>query len=91
MDRHAPIRELSRKEQLKIKPWINKFILKKIAHRNKLFVRKKRDPSNLNLRPAYNLFRNSVKRDIGASKKKYYYASYFENCKQYEKHMERYS
>ena len=29
---------------------------------------------------AYNLFRNSVTRDIKASKRNYY-ASYFENCK----------
>ena len=49
-DRHAPIRELSRKEQkLRNKPWINKFILKKSNHRNKLFVRKKRNPNNPNL------------------------------------------
>ena len=69
MDRLAPIRELSRKEQkLKNKPWINKLILKTITRRNKLFVRKKRDPNNPNLRKAYNRFRNSVKRDINASK-----------------------
>ena len=78
---HVPIRELSRKEQkIKNKPWITNFILKKITHRNRLFVKKKRNPNNADLKMAYNLFRNSVTRDIKASKRNYY-ASYFENCK----------
>ena len=78
-NRHVSIRELSRKEQkLKTKPWITNFILKKITHRNRLFV--KRNPNNADLIMAYNLFRTSVTRDIKTSKRNYY-ASYFENCK----------
>ena len=41
VDLHAPIKKLNRKQIKKIsKPWINNYIIKMIAHRDRLFKRK---------------------------------------------------
>ena len=81
VERHAPLKKLSPKEiKLEHKPWINKEINKMIQIRNKLFQRKKRQPSNEETKRLYNLFRNRVNREIKKSKKNYY-SQYFENNK----------
>ena len=66
---HAPITKLNRKEKKnkKQKPWITNEILKKINKRTKLFAGKKNNPENETLKKIYNLFRNSMKRDIKVS------------------------
>ena len=49
MDRHAPIKKLNSREiKLKFKPWINPELSKMIKIKNKLFERKKRQPTNEN-------------------------------------------
>ena len=78
VDRHAPIKKVTRKEMKKMsKPWINNYILKMISHRDKLFHQKKNDPMNNRIRCAYNLFRNRVTREIKKAKTAYY-KKYFE-------------
>ena len=81
INRHAPLKKLNKKElKFKLKPWITPIIIKKINHRNKLFVKKKKNPDNMDIKVLYNKFRNSVARDIKKSKKDYY-SKYFEDCK----------
>ena len=71
IDRHAPIKKISKKQVNKIsKPWINNYILKMINHRDKLFHKKKKDPLNQRIKSAYNLFRNRITREIKKAKKK---------------------
>ena len=78
VDRHAPIKKLNSKEiKLKVKPWITQEISKMIKTKNKLFERKKRQPTNENVKLLYNIFRNRVNRELKKSKKSYY-AAYFE-------------
>ena len=78
VDRHAPIKKLSSKEvKLKSKPWITADLSKMIKIKNKLFQRKKRQPSNENVKQLYNIFRNRVNRELKRSKKDHY-SSYFE-------------
>ena len=48
-----------------------------IKIKNKLFGRKRRQPTNENVKHLYNIFRNRVNRNLKRSKK-YYYAAYFE-------------
>ena len=65
VNRHAPLKKLSPKEiKLKNKPWLNTEILKLIKIRNKIFVRKKRQPNNEKCKRLYNLLRNRVNREI---------------------------
>ena len=68
-----------REQKLINKPWITPHILKKIKHRNDIFVRKKNKPEDEHLKKTYKRFRNSANKDMGNSKK-YYYSSYFEAC-----------
>ena len=76
VDRHAPIKKLKPKEiRLKTKPWITPDLCRMIKTKNKLFERKKRQPTNDNVKLLYNIFRNRVNREL---KKKSYYATYFE-------------
>ena len=78
VDRHAPIKKLNSREiKLKVKPWINPELSKMIKIKNKLFERKKRQPTNENVKLLYNMFRNQVNRELKKSKKSYY-ATYFE-------------
>ena len=43
INRHAPLKKLNKKElKFQLKPWITPNIIKKINHRNKLFVKKKK-------------------------------------------------
>ena len=57
VDRHAPIKQLTRKEvKLANKHWITPEISKMIKIRNKTFARKQ--PNNVNIKRLYNLFRN---------------------------------
>ena len=77
VDRHAPIKKLNSKEiKLKIKPWITPELSKMIKTRNKLFERKKRQPTNDDVKLLHNIFRNRVNRELKKSKS--YYATYFE-------------
>ena len=76
-DRHAPIKKLNSREiKLKAKPWITPELSKIIKTKNKLFERKKRQPTNENVKLIYNIFRNQVNRELNKSKKSYF-ATYF--------------
>ena len=78
VDRHAPIKKLKAKEiKLTVKPWITPELSKMIKIKNKLLQRKKRQPTNVNIKILYNIFRNRVNRELKKSKKTYY-ANYFE-------------
>ena len=79
VNRHAPLKKLNKKQLNKIsKPWITKFILKMISHRDKLFHKKKINPMDQIIKATYIMFRNRVTREIRKSKKEYY-RQYFEN------------
>ena len=59
VDRHAPIKKLKSKEiKMKTKPWITPDLCHIIKVKNKLFERKKRQPTNDNVKLLYNMFRN---------------------------------
>ena len=73
VNRHAPLKKLSPKEiKVKSKPWLSAEILKMIKIRNKVFNRKKSQPTNANHKRLYNLLRKRIKRDLKKSKKQYY-------------------
>ena len=77
-ERHAPTEKLTPNEvKLRLKPWITPDIQKLIKVRDRLFARKKRQPSNDHVRGVYNLARNRVTREIDKSKKDHF-DSYFE-------------
>ena len=72
-DRHAPIRKLNANEvKLRSKPWINDDLAKMIRIKNKLFERKKRQPSNMGIKSLYNRFRNRVDRELKKAKKSHF-------------------
>ena len=50
-----------------------------IKFRNKLFARKKRQPSNNSIVELFNKFRNRINKEITKSKKSYF-ANYFKDC-----------
>ena len=80
VDKHAPIKKLKPKEiKFQKKPWISSELQKMIRIKNKLFSRKKRQPSNENIRRLYNLFRNRVNREKGKAKTCYYNKYFQEN------------
>ena len=61
VDRHVPIKKLTPREvKLVQKPWISSELNKMIKIKNKLFYRKKRQPTNTNVNRLYNIFRNRV-------------------------------
>ena len=79
IDRHAPLKKLNKKLLNKIsKPWINKYILKMISYRDRLFKKKKEYPLNQHAKQSYTLFRNHITREIKKAKRKYY-NEFFEN------------
>ena len=81
VNRHAPIQKLNQKEQKRNQnPWLTNEILKRIKHRNKLFAQRKSNPSDVNIKRIYVLFRNAINRDINDAKKSYW-ASYFDQSK----------
>ena len=61
-----------------MKPWITSYVLKLIHHRDRLFHKKKDNPSNYDIKQAYTLFRNRTTRELKKAKKAYY-NKYFEN------------
>ena len=67
IDRHAPLKKLNKKLNKISKPWIIKYILKMISHRDRLFKKKKEYP-----------FRSRITREIKEAKRKYY-NEFFEN------------
>ena len=72
-DRHAPIKNLNAKEVLlRSKPWIYPDLAKMIRIKNNLFGRKKRQPTNLDIKILYNKFRNRVNRELKKAKKSHY-------------------
>ena len=78
INRHGPIKKLTRKELKKTtKPWINNYIIKMISHKDRLFHQKIKNPLNIRIKCAYNIFRNRVTREIKKAKKEYY-KHYFE-------------
>ena len=78
-DRHAPIKKLTNNEiKLKARPWISPDLAKMIRIKNKLFRKKKRQPSNINTKILYNRFRNRVNRELKKAKQNYY-TTYFTN------------
>ena len=79
VDKHTPKKKLNKKQIKKLsKPWINNYILKLISHRERLFKKKKNNPSNLATKRAYNLFRNRITREIKKNKKEFY-KKYFQD------------
>ena len=69
----CPYKKKTKKDlKKKTKPWINNYIIKLIFHKDKLFHRKIKNPLNIRLKCAYNLFRNRVTREIKKAKKEYY-------------------
>ena len=73
VNRHAPIKKITRKELKKMtKPWINNYIIKMISHKDRLFHQKKKNPRNIRIKCLYNIFRNRVTREIKKAKKEYY-------------------
>ena len=81
VNRHAPYKKLTSKEiRSNDKPWISGELIKMIKIKNKLFYRKKRQPTNTNIKGLYNIFRNRVNRELNKSKKEYY-SKYFEDNK----------
>ena len=81
VNRHAPIQKLNQKEQKRNQnPWLTNEILKRIKHRNKLFAQRKSNPSDVNIKRIYVLFRNAINRDINDAKKSYW-TSYFDQSK----------
>ena len=73
LDRHAPVKKLSKKQQKKVsKPWINDTILKLISHRERLRHKSINNPINHRVKSAYKLFRNRVTREIRKAKCDYY-------------------
>ena len=91
VERHAPLKKLSKKQaEKKSKPWINDQILKLIKHRDKLFHKKKTDPSDDNIKHLYKLFRNRTTKELKKAKK-IYYNTYFENnLNNMKKNLDRY-
>ena len=85
VNRHAPFKKLSPGEiKLKCKPWISSKITEMIKVRNKLFVRKKRQPKNAGVCELFKKFRNRINREILKSKKDYfakYFSDYSNNIK----------
>ena len=52
-----------------------------IRYRNKLFIRKKRQPNNAKIKVLYNQKRNEVNREIKKSKKNHFIKYFQENIK----------
>ena len=72
-DRHAPFKKLSRRElSFRSKPWISPDLAKMIKIKNNLFERRKRQPTNDDIKVLYNKFRNRVNRELKKSRKSYY-------------------
>ena len=72
VDRHAPLKKLNKKQlSNRSKPWINDNILKLMRHRDKLLCKKKKNPTDINIKHAYNIFRNRTTREIRKAKKIY--------------------
>ena len=72
VDKHAPLRKLSRREvKLKRKPWISKFIMKDIRSKNILFRKLLRSKTDT-YRSAYNKARNKLTRTIRSAKRSFY-------------------
>ena len=86
VERHKPLKRLNPKEvKTKLKPWITPEILKLIRLRDKLFARKKRQPSNEHVKNVYIQARNRVNHKIKSSKEEYH-KTYFERyCKDVRK------
>ena len=78
---HVPRRKLSKREiRLSTKPWITKHILVKIRYRDKLYSKIIRcKHSNPNLIYLHKKFRNSVVKDVKASKSDYFRNSFLCN------------
>ena len=58
--------------KLRSTPWINPELAKMIRIKNTLFERKKRQPTNENIKSLYNRFRNRVNRELKKAKKTHY-------------------
>ena len=86
IDRHAPLKKLNKKQLNKLsKPWINNSILKMIKHRDRLFQKKKDDPSNSQIEGTYKLFRNRITREIKKAKKEYFKQFFEDNLNNMKK------
>ena len=86
VERHKPLKRLTPKEiKTKMKPWITPDILRLIRIRDKLFARKKRQPSNEHVKQVYNQARNRVNHKMKTSKKEYRKAYFERFCKDIKK------
>ena len=79
-DQHVKIKKLSPREiKLKLNPWITPEIKKMLDLRDRLFARKKREPSNQRVEQVYKIARNRVSRKIQKSKQEYQDAYFVEH------------
>ena len=79
VDRHAPIKKLTKKEiKKKEKPWITEELLKLIKAKEKYFHAHKSNPLDKNFKLLHTSFRNRVTREIRKSKR-HYFNEYFQN------------
>ena len=77
MEQNAPLKKVSKKQlKLKLKPWINKEVLKIMRKRHKIHSQLKCNPTDKNIFELYKKFRNKV---IYATRKSRssYYQDYF--------------
>ena len=86
-DKHVKVKKLSPREiKLKLNPWITPEIRKMLNLRDRLFARKKREPTNERLEQVYKIARNRVSRKIEKSKKEYQDAYFVEHQNDIKKH-----
>ena len=79
-DKHVNVKKLSPREiKLKLNPWITPEIRKMLNIRDRLFARKKREPTNERVEQVYKIARNRVSRKIQKSKKEHEEAYFAEH------------
>ena len=82
IDKHAPIRQLSKKEvKLRTKPWITSGLRKSITTKNRLYHAYLRNRSSDFQHSKYKAYRNKLKHILSASKKLYYSKFFSDNVK----------
>ena len=79
VNKHMPLRKVTRKEQTYMKPWINQYLLRKIEKKNKIyrkFLKTKRSDYKEEAKRLNNEITSTTRRN-----KKEYYAKYFADHK----------
>ena len=73
VDQFAPKRKASRKEKLRLKPWITNGLLKSIRNKNKMFKRLQNHHNNLALNEVYKTYRNTLNRSLRLAEQNHYH------------------